>query len=118
MKMRNTTLLNLPSAQGLITAAILIVAVILLSACSGVGSKGHGTADGFTPKWDKLVVEVAAFEGKQPAGIAVSHTGRTFVTFPWWSDRPEDSVAELLPDGTLKPFPSPYWNDWDGKSGP
>lgn len=118
MKTRNASFLNLPTAQGLITAAILIVAVALLSACSSVVNRGHGSAPGFTPKWEKLVVEVAAFEGKQPAGIAVSKTGRTFVTFPWWNDRPVDSVAELLPDGTLQPFPSPYWNNWDGRSGP
>jgi sugar lactone lactonase YvrE len=117
MNTRNTSLLNIPTAQGLITAAILVVAVLLLSACSGKNT-GHGTADGFTPKWEKLVVEVAAFEDEQPAGIAVSQTGRVFVTFPWWSDRPDASVAELLPDGTLEAFPSTYWNDWDGKSGP
>lgn len=119
MNTRNNSLLNIPLAQGLITAAILIAVVALLNGCStNHVVKGHGTADDFTPKWEKLVVEVAAFDGKQPAGVAVSHTGRVFVTFPWWSERPTDSVAELLPDGTLKPFPSPYWNDWDGKSGP
>ena len=116
MNTRSTSLMNTPTAQGLVTGAILVVAVLLLSACSS--NKGHGTADGFTPKWEKLVVEVAAFDGKQPAGIAVSQTGRVFVTFPWWNDRPEASVAELLPDGTLAAFPSTYWNDWDGKSGP
>ncbi|MBX2850166.1 MAG: SMP-30/gluconolactonase/LRE family protein [Phycisphaeraceae bacterium] len=116
MNTRNTSLLNFPMAQGLVTGAILIVAVLLLSACSS--TKGHGTSAGFTPKWEKLVVEVAAFEGKQPAGIAVSRTGRVFVAFPWWNDRPEASVAELKPDGTLASFPSTYWNDWDGRSGP
>lgn len=116
MNTRNESVLNTPMAQGLITGAILVVAVLLLSACSS--TKGHGTAVGFEPKWEKLVVEVAAFDGKQPAGIAVSNTGRVFVTFPWWNDRPESSVAELLPDGTLAAFPSPYWNDWDGRSGP
>ncbi|MCG8400448.1 MAG: major royal jelly family protein, partial [Firmicutes bacterium] len=118
MNARKQSVLNLPLAQGLVTGAILVVAVLLLSACSSAGFKGHGTAEGFTPKWEKLVVEVAAFEERQPAGIAVSNTGRVFVTFPWWSDRPEHSVAELKSDGTLVPFPSSYWNDWDGKSGP
>ncbi|MGB0766926.1 MAG: L-dopachrome tautomerase-related protein, partial [Phycisphaeraceae bacterium] len=110
--------LNLPVTQGFLTAAILILAVLLLGGCAKGMTAGHGQAPGFEAKWDKLVVEVAAFEGKQPAGIAVSKTGRVFVTFPWWNDRPEASVAELLPDGTLRPFPSPYWNMWDGKSGP
>lgn len=116
MNTRRTRLLNFPTAQGLLAAAILLVVVLLLNGCSAM--RGHGTADGFVPLWDKLVVEVAAIDGKQPAGVAVSQAGRVFVTFPWWSDRPEESVAELLPDGTIKPFPSRYWNGWDGKSGP
>lgn len=116
MNTRNTSLSNLSAAPRMMVAALLLVMGVALSACSGI--RGHGTTDGFEPRWDKLVVEVAAFDGKQPAGVAVSKAGRVFVTFPWWSDRPEESVAELLPDGTLKPFPSRYWNDWDGQPGP
>ncbi|MEM9345021.1 MAG: L-dopachrome tautomerase-related protein [Planctomycetota bacterium] len=116
MNTRKASVLNLPFAQGMITAAILVVAVFVLSACSS--TRGHGKTAGFQPLWEKLVVEVAAFESEQPAGIAVSQTGRVFVAFPWWNDRPDASVAELKPDGTLAPFPSTYWNDWDGKSGP
>ena len=115
---RQVSIAGLDWMRGLVTAAFLVVAVWLLSGCESRLTAGHGTPPGFEPKWDKLVVEVAAFEGKQPTGIAVSNDGRVFVTFPWWNDRPSPSVAEVLTDGTLKPYPSAYWNGWDGKSGP
>jgi sugar lactone lactonase YvrE len=115
---RNLSVNRLYWMRGVITAAFLLAAVWLLSGCESRLTAGHGTPPGFEPKWDKLVVEVAAFDDQQPTGIAVSHDGRVFVTFPWWNDRPSPSVAEVLPDGTLKPYPSAYWNGWDGKSGP
>ena len=115
---RHLSVTRLYWMRGLVTAAFLLVAVWMLSGCQSRLVAGHGKPPGFEPKWDKLVVEVAAFDGKQPTGIAVSREGRVFVTFPWWNDRPSPSVAEVMPDGTLKPYPSAYWNHWDGKSGP
>lgn len=115
---RTNNVIRLDWARGLATAVLVCAAVWALSACSHRNVSGHGTPPGFEPVWDKLVVEVAAFKDKQPTGIAVSSHGRVFVTFPWWSDRPSPSVAELLPDGTLEPYPAAYWNNWDGKSGP
>jgi|GEM_PF-274168 len=118
MSYRTNTVLRMDWPRGLVTAAFVTAAIWLLNGCSGRLVDGHGQAPGFEPVWDKLVVEVAAFDGKQPTGVAVSKKGRVFVTFPWWSDRPNPSVAELMPDGTLQPYPSAYWNQWDGKSGP
>lgn len=93
----------------LVTATFLLISSWMISGCSGQAIiAGHGEPDGFEPIWDKLVVEVAAFEDKQPAGIAVSNSGRVFLAFPWWNDRPEPSVAELQPEGTLAAFPSSY----------
>ena len=48
----------------------------------------------------------------QVTGIAVSHQGRVFVTFPRWDNDPLYSVAELLPDGSLRPYPDNGWNRW------
>ncbi|MDA8413614.1 MAG: L-dopachrome tautomerase-related protein [Desulfobacteraceae bacterium] len=48
----------------------------------------------------------------QVTGIAVSHQGRIFVNFPRWDKDPLYSVAELLPDGSLRPYPDHDFNRW------
>ncbi len=59
--------------------------------------------------------EVAAFPNQQVTGVTVSRRGRLFVNFPFWSDTHTTSVAEVLPDGTVKPYPDIAWNS---KTGP
>ncbi len=76
------------------------------------GCAGHGTPAGFAPQWDKLVVEVARFDEDQPTGVAVSADGRVFACFPNWSRKPAMAVAEIMPDGSRRPYPSTTWNDW------
>lgn len=46
----------------------------------------------------------------QATGVAVSGTGRVFVSFPRWSDDVPVSVAELRSDGSLAPYPDKPWN--------
>ena len=48
----------------------------------------------------------------QATGIAISQTGRIFVNFPRWDKDPLYSVAELMPDGSLRPYPDYGWNRW------
>jgi sugar lactone lactonase YvrE len=50
----------------------------------------------------------------QVTGITVSSEGRVFVNFPRWVGNPRYSVAELMPDGSLRPYPDDEWNRWDG----
>lgn len=69
-------------------------------------------------RYDKLVVKVASFTKTQPSGVAVSDGGRVFVSFPYWSGKPEVSLAEVYPDGTVRPYPTVGWNRWDGQAGP
>ncbi|MEM1210863.1 MAG: L-dopachrome tautomerase-related protein [Planctomycetota bacterium] len=101
----------LPAAAGL-TAAVI---ALLLPGCRVAD---HSPSEGFEPVWDKLVVNVRTFDDRQPTGIAVSSTGRTFVTFPWFNDKPYPAVAELHEDGSLTAFPSESWNRWNGRGGP
>lgn len=61
------------------------------------------------------IVEVAGFPD-QVTGVAVTKDGRIFVNFPRWTAPPRYSVAELLSDGTLKPFPDAAWNRWNAAS--
>ena len=61
--------------------------------------------------------EVATFPDQQLTGIAISKSGRTFINFPFWSDSHTTSVAEVLPDGSLKPYPDAAWNAKEGDAG-
>jgi sugar lactone lactonase YvrE len=57
------------------------------------------------------LVEVATSE-KLWTGIAVSGEGRIFVNYPRWFPDVRLSVAELLEDGTVWPYPDETWNSW------
>jgi proline iminopeptidase len=59
-----------------------------------------------------------AVPGRQLTGIAVSRKGRLFVNFPRWSDDVPVSVAEVKPDGSLRPYPDPSWNGWEPGADP
>ena len=58
--------------------------------------------------------EVASFPDQQVTGIAVSKEGRIFVNFPYWSGDHKLSVAEVLKDGTIHPYPDEFWNRNEG----
>ena len=55
--------------------------------------------------------EAAAFP-HQVTGVACSTDGRVFVNFPRWTEDAPISVAEVLKDGQLKPYPDEEWNAW------
>jgi len=91
-----TIFLTKQSAQGLITAGVLALVVFLLGGCANK-QRGHGQTPGFEPLWDKRGVEVAAFHGKQPTGLALSQEGRGVVTRPPGAGRPPTpGLAEQL----------------------
>ena len=69
-----------------------------------------GTAKG---KRDAKLEAVALFDDKaQPVGIAISKTGRTFLSFPRWADPVKNTVVELK-DGRLVAFPDERTNAFD-----
>ncbi len=57
------------------------------------------------------LTQVAQFD-HQATGVAVTADGRRFVNFPRWTDDAPISVAEVLPNGSLKPYPDAKWNSW------
>ncbi|HYE06489.1 MAG TPA: L-dopachrome tautomerase-related protein [Planctomycetota bacterium] len=67
---------------------------------------------------DPVISQVAEFGDQQPTGVAVCAVGRIFVNFPRWRDDVPVSVAEILADGALKPFPDRAWNEWRPGSAP
>jgi sugar lactone lactonase YvrE len=57
-------------------------------------------------------IEKVADFAHQVTGVTASEDGRLFVNFPRWTEDSPVSVAELLADGTLKPYPNEEWNAW------
>ncbi|MDM9644814.1 L-dopachrome tautomerase-related protein [Rhizobium sp. S163] len=64
-----------------------------------------------TGKTDDRLEKVATFD-HQVTGVTVSEDGRIFVNFPRWTEDVPVSVAELMKDGSIKPFPDDEWNAW------
>lgn len=62
---------------------------------------------------DAKLEPVAIFKENMPVGVAVSKTGRTFLSFPRWLDPVKHTVVELK-DGQLVPFPDEKTNAFDG----
>lgn len=57
------------------------------------------------------LTQVAKFD-HQATGVAVTADGRRFVNFPRWTEDSPVSVAEILPNGSLRPYPDAKWNSW------
>jgi Major royal jelly protein len=57
------------------------------------------------------LTRVAASREHMINGVAVAPSGRIFASLPRWLDRPTPGVAEVLPDGSLRPFPGCGWNE-------
>ena len=90
--------------------AACAAAIALLGGCAQTRSSGipHSADAGVNAQ---KLQEVARFD-HQVTGVTVSPGGRIFVNFPRWSDDSPVSVAEVLPDGTTRPFPDAEWNAW------
>lgn len=58
-----------------------------------------------------VVPEEVAQSPRQWTGIAVMPDGRIFINFPRWSNDVPVSVAEVLSDGTIRPWPNHAWNN-------
>ena len=83
---------------------------LLLGAAAGVALAAAGALQA-SPAPAPAVKTVAQFD-HQVTVITVAADGRRFVSFPRWSEDAPVSVAELLPDGQLKPYPDATWNSW------
>lgn len=55
--------------------------------------------------------QVASFE-HQVTGVTISKDGRIFVNFPRWTEDAPISVAEVMRDGRIRPYPDGEWNAW------
>jgi len=96
MKMRASLL------RRLATASSLAVAVALAGAPAVAQPAQPGKAE---------IQQVAAFD-HQVTGVTVSKDGRIFVNFPRWTEDAPISVAEVMNDGSITPYPDEAWNSW------
>ncbi len=60
---------------------------------------------------EAVLQQTAQFE-HQVTGVTVSERGRIFVNFPRWTEDSPVSVAEVMKDGSLRPYPNEQWNAW------
>jgi sugar lactone lactonase YvrE len=95
-------------SHGRLFLAGILAAIVLLAGCAGRMAP--------RPSFEATLTEVAV-SPRQWTGVAVSQTGRIFVNFPHWSEAWGFSVMELLPGGSLRPFPDEIWNPGVGAPG-
>jgi sugar lactone lactonase YvrE len=72
-------------------------------------SAGYGPAGAQTSQ--QPFEQIARFD-HQVTGVAVSQDGRVFVNFPRWTEDSPVSVAEVMKDGSTRPYPDERWNSW------
>jgi sugar lactone lactonase YvrE len=75
-----------------------------LLAASAPTNLPRATSGPAANKEDPRLELVATFEAP-PAGVAISHDGRIFISFPRWGDSHDASLAEFV-NRNLVPFPS------------
>ncbi len=67
----------------------------------------------FAQSQPRKLEEAVSTDRYQPVGLAISRSGRMFVSFPKWSDVYQYGVVEVGKDGTRRPFPDEEWNRQD-----
>src|SRR3954467_8209451 len=86
-------------------------AVHAQSATEDIKSKAQRLVAPLVESRDSRLQSVATFE-HQVTGVTVAPDGRIFVNFPRWTEDAPVSVAELMPDGSTRPYPDGEWNAW------
>jgi sugar lactone lactonase YvrE len=89
-------------------SALLVLASLVGCAFSPDPEKRNGALDGLEPTLSPEAVEVVAELPTPPGNLAIAPDGRVFFTFHPEAD-PDVHLAELLEDGTWRPFPSAAW---------
>jgi sugar lactone lactonase YvrE len=101
------------TVSGSCAAALLSISasVHAQSATGDIKAKVERLAAPLVESRDSRLQSVATFD-HQVTGVTVAPDGRIFVNFPRWTEDTAVSVAELMPDGSTKPYPDQEWNAW------
>jgi sugar lactone lactonase YvrE len=84
---------------------------LLIGAAAAAAITALGAATIVQAQASAALTQVARFD-RQVTGVAVTADGRRFVNFPRWTDDAPISVAEVMRDGSLRPYPDAKWNSW------
>ena len=60
---------------------------------------------------DAVLQQAARFEHRV-TGVTSRERGRIFVNFPRWTDDSPVSLAEVMKNGSVRPYPNQQWNAW------
>lgn len=87
-------------------------ATVLACGALAVTTRSMAQASSLLARSGQSLSEVASLDWLCNA-VAVTSTGRLFVGLPRWPGfEKTPSIAEVLPDGSLKSFPGGAWNRW------
>jgi sugar lactone lactonase YvrE len=84
---------------------------LAMAGAAGVGFAMNPAEPARTSATGATVEQVAQFQ-HQVTGVTASERGRLFVNFPRWTEDTPVSVAEVLANGNIRPFPNEAWNEW------
>jgi sugar lactone lactonase YvrE len=87
-----------------------LASVLLAAAASFI--VGGATVAQPNSSTQRATIEKVADFAHLVTGVTVTERGRIFVNFPRWTEDSPISVAELLSDGSLRPYPNTEWNAW------
>ena len=96
------------AAKNMIRGLGMVLSVLVLSVLPGCYTPPPSHGVSLPTVRDFLLVHTSFND--QPTGIAISSKARLFVSFPEWGKTPLHSVVEVLPDGTLRPYPNRAWS--------
>ncbi len=93
-------------SHSLTRRGVIVAAGAVAAAGAARAAPAAGTASAVP-----VLTQVAGFD-QQVTGVAVARNGRVFVNFPRWEKDVAISVAEVMRDGRLRPYPDARWNAW------
>lgn len=102
------------SFRGGILSAVVAMATVSsphYAEAKNATHKAKETGASVAGKTDDRLEKIATFK-HQVTGVTVSEDGRIFVNFPRWSEDVPVSVAEVMTDGSIRPYPNEEWNSW------
>ena len=95
------------------SAATIGIAWLFFACGLGSSCSGNAPVAAHDDSGEAQQLRIEHSSSVQWTGVAVSREKRVFVNYPRWRAGVGISVAEILSDGRVKPYPSERWNSWN-----